>query len=373
MTGVQAGSGGTGLLEGSRPGTGVTGGTPVPPFVSGTENVLLELNAVPVGAYSETFDLRSAAVFDSLTLPVPNPINLIAVTEDVTQLDVAVTPPTDDLTTPVPLAIDQIAVTETVDPADVASAVVTDDLVGQLPVEAAIMATAPRYYWPIARQNYVNNGTGGAEPLAAISAPPFIDDPVFVSVPNTAAGDAFTTDSAALPSTPNMALNTGFTIGLFAKLDGTSPATNYLMNCGNTPGGFNLRNFDCWVDAADESVTFQVYDGAGARTAYTSPIGSFPVDGLWHHVACQYDLSNVRIWVDGVLELTTARAVAQGNTVAQRIVIGGIDGSGNGAGAGAAYVDGASNAIPSVVHPFLSPGGITTAQILAIAEAAGVA
>lgn len=376
MTGVVNGSGGTGVLAGSRPGTGVTGGSGPPSNESGNEYVLLEADSgsgyVPVASYSAPFDVSANPMFDSVGLPVPREIVQLAASESIIAADVEAATVTDDLSTPVPLAIQQLSATETIGAADVSAAVVTDEVVHDLAIRSAIMATAPRYYWPIAGQSYVNDGSAGAEPLTAISAPPFITDPIFGTVPNMAAGDAFTTDAAVSPSISGTDLNAGFTLGIFAKLDGASPVTNYLIEFGNTPASFSLRNFDFYIDLSAGTVNIQLYNG-GVRTLYTSPAASYPADGQWHHVAAQYDLANVRIWVDGALVLTTARAVAQTNNGIQRMVIGGTDASGTAGGPGAAYVYGGPSPIPSVVHPFLSPGDVTTAQILAIAEAAGLA
>lgn len=137
MTGVRAGSGGTGLAEGSRPASGSSGGPTPPPFVEfGNENVLVELNNVPVGTYTAPFDLSMSPVTDALTTPVPNPILTIAATETVAEADVAPTVVTDALTTPAPNPILQIVATETVAAADVATATVTDDLTTPVPVVA---------------------------------------------------------------------------------------------------------------------------------------------------------------------------------------------------------------------------------------------
>jgi hypothetical protein len=95
---------------------------------NGTENVLVQLNGLTVGTYSAPFDVNPPSVSDSLTTPVPNPIETLFVTENFAPADADLADVTDALTTPVPLAVDDLFVTETVTSTTVETATVTDAL-----------------------------------------------------------------------------------------------------------------------------------------------------------------------------------------------------------------------------------------------------
>lgn len=102
-------------------------------------------------------------------------------------------------------------------------------------------------------------------------------------------------DYVSVPDAPELRLSAAMTIAFWMKKD--AEATEWVRLVGK--GDSTYRNFGVWDECGgDNRILFQVYGTSGVNVNFDSTVG-VPL-GQWHHIACTYDGTTGRIYIDGV-------------------------------------------------------------------------
>ena len=81
----------------------------------------------------------------------------------------------------------------------------------------------------------------------------------------------------------------------------TIPITTGLVICKDDDSGDKAFN----ISLQSSAINWRIYDGG---TAYTATYSTGIVDNTWHHLCGTYDGSNLKLYVDGVLQATQAHS-----------------------------------------------------------------
>jgi len=123
------------------------------------------------------------------------------------------------------------------------------------------------------------------------------------------------------------ALSTQLTISFWTKISTPSATNCYVFSRRDNVGsgqdnyaiiyGFTANKFEIYADPAG-------YTGTAPRTATTGTI----TDSLWHHLAVTYDGTNVRWYIDGKLDTTSAKTFSFANLANTNVFMAAILSSG---------------------------------------------
>lgn len=97
-------------------------------------------------------------------------------------------------------------------------------------------------------------------------------------------------DYILVDSNDDLKRTQAFTMAAWVKVNAYTTNTHRLMGKGDSTN----RNYGMWLQN-DGRILFQIYSDAGNGDLYsTSTVG----DGKWHHVACVYDFSTMKVYID---------------------------------------------------------------------------
>ena len=121
--------------------------------------------------------------------------------------------------------------------------------------------------------------------------------------------------------------NDTFSVSMWIKTTQTTSTNAYLIHKANDDAGSGDKWWGISLDS-DEKVHFQVDDGSTAVQVLSSTVIN---DGSWHHICAIYkESTNLRMYIDGVLETTTAHSSSLDTDTSSVIEIGAPTGRGLG-------------------------------------------
>ena len=170
---------------------------------------------------------------------------------------------------------------------------------------SSVLADAPVHFWRCADPGgLVLQDIGSAPyPLAGVNG--VVSGQLGYSGPNTDGGSYLAQATSYLQSVNTLAANNRFTIELFCWPVGAYGAANQYL------AGFDgAAAASVWLALTANMSFSSAYNGVRATEATTNR------QGAWHHVAVSYDGTNLRLYVDGALQQTSAVAsLATANNV----------------------------------------------------------
>ena len=118
---------------------------------------------------------------------------------------------------------------------------------------------------------------------------------------NTAASFDGVNDIVSVPHSSSLNATTGVTIEAWVKRSKTGAWQNILGKPGN--GGNAAQNYALWLNTTNQPVAI-FGNGSTSVNVYAPAI-----DTNWHHIVATYDEATARVYVDGVLKVSTNSTV----------------------------------------------------------------
>ncbi|HET6694917.1 MAG TPA: LamG domain-containing protein, partial [Gaiellaceae bacterium] len=118
---------------------------------------------------------------------------------------------------------------------------------------------------------------------------------------NTAVSFDGVNDIVSVPHSASLNATSGVTIEAWVKRTKTGAWQNILAKPGN--GAVAAQNYALWINTTNQPVAF-FGNGSSSVGAYAPAI-----DTNWHHIVATYDNATAKVYIDGVLRVSTSSSI----------------------------------------------------------------